>query len=158
MATPPHKRHSASVITLIVKCYSSPYYKYSQYLYVCCRAYDHEEDDSDHDERLVGNPIYSGSLPTARENRISERESYDVLHRTTGVNLTGAYEVISNLPIQPNKDIQALQTKFNDASVVYAKLGAEGVSDNADENVRVGVKENELRSPYANISEISPTD
>ena len=129
---------------------------YSQYLYVCCRVYDHEEDDSDHDERLVGNPIYSGSLPTARENRISERESYDVLHRTTGVNPTGAYEVINNLPIQPNKDIQALQT--NDASVAYAKLGAEGVSDNADENVRVGVKENELRSPYANISEISPTD
>ena len=130
--------------------------KYSQYLYVCCRAYDHEEDDSDHDERLVGNPIYSGSLPTARENRTSERESYAVLHRTTGVNLTGAYEVISNLPIQPNKDIQTLQT--DNASAVYAKLGAEGVSDNADENVRVGVKENELKSPYANISEISPTD
>ena len=101
--------------------------------------YDREEDDSDHDEHLVGNPIYDGSLPTASENRTSERESYDVLHRTTGVNLTGAYEVISNLPIQPNKDIQALQT--NDASVAYAKLGAEGVSDNADENVRIGVKE-----------------
>ena len=130
--------------------------KYSQYLYVCCRAYDHEEDDSDHDERLVGNPIYGGSLHTASEKRTSERESYDVLHRTTGVNPTGAYEVISNLPIQPNIDIQALQ--IDDASVAYAKLGAEGTSDNADENVRVGVKENELRSPYANISEISPTD
>ena len=130
--------------------------KYSQYLYVCYRAYDHEEDDSDHDERLVGNPIYSSSSPRARENRTSERESYDVLHRTTGVNPTGAYEVISNLPIQPNKDIQALQT--NDASVAYAKLGAEGVSENADENVRIGVKEKELRSPYANIFETSPTD
>ena len=130
--------------------------KYSQYLYVCCRAYDHEEDDSDHDERLVGNPIYSSSLPRARENRTNERESYDVLHRTTGVNPTGAYEVISNLPIQPNKDIQALQ--IDDASVAYAKLGAEGVSENADENVRIGVKEKELRSPYANIFETSPTD
>ena len=130
--------------------------KYSQYLYVCCRVYDHEEDDSDHDERLIGNPIYSGSLPTARENRTSERESYDVLHQTTGVNPTGAYEVISNLPIQPNKDIQALQ--IDDASVAYAKLGAEGVSENADENVRIGVKEKELRSPYANIFETSPTD
>ena len=74
-----------------------------------------------------------------RENRTSERESYDVLHQTTGVNQTGAYELISNLPIQPNKDIQSLQT--NDASVAYAKLGAEGVSDNADENMRIGVKE-----------------
>ena len=95
-------------------------------MYVCCRAYDHEEDDSDHDERLVGNPIYSGSLPTAREYRTSERESYDVLHRSAGVNPTGAYEVISNLPIQPTRDIQALQT--NDASAMYGKLGAEGVS------------------------------
>ena len=82
--------------------------------------YDHEEDDSDHDERLVGNPIYSGSLPTARENRTSERESYDVLRRTTGVNPTGAYEVISNLPILLNKDIQTLQT--DNASAAYAKL------------------------------------
>ena len=131
--------------------------KYSQYLYVCCRAYDHEEDDSDHDERLVGNPIYGGSLHTASENRTSERESYDVLHRTTGMNPTGAYEVISNLPIQPNIDIQALQ--IDDASVAYAKLGAEGISsENADENVRIGVKEKELRSPYANIFETSPTD
>ena len=104
----------------------------------------------------MGNPIYSGSLPTASETRTSERESYDVLRRTTGVNPTGAYEVISNLPIQHNKDIQALQ--IDDASVVYARLGAEGVNENADENVRVGVKENELRSPYANISEISPND
>ena len=125
-------------------------------MYVCCRAYDHEEDDSDHDERLVGNPIYSGSLPTARENRTSERENYDVLHRTTGVNPTGAYEVISNLPIQHNKDIQALQT--NDASAAYAKLGAEGVSEDTDKNARIGIKKKELRSPYANISEISPND
>ena len=118
--------------------------------------YDHEEDDSDHDERLVGNPIYGSSLPTASKNRTSERESYDVLHRTTGVNPTGAYELISNLPIQPNKDIQALQ--IDDASVAYAKIGAEGVSDNADENVRIGIKDQELRSPYANIFETSPTD
>ena len=130
--------------------------KYSQYLYVCCRVYDHEEDDSDHDERLIGNPIYSGSMPTASENRTSERESYDVLHRSTGVNPTGAYEVISNLPIQPTRDIQALQ--IDDASTMYAELGAEGVSENADENVRIGVKENELRSPYANIIEINPSD
>ena len=125
-------------------------------MYVCCRAYDHEEDDSDHDERLVGNPIYSGSLPTARENRTSERESYDVLRRTIGMNLTGAYEVISNLPIQPTREIQALQ--IDDASAAYAKLGAEGVSEDTDKNVRIGIKENELRSPYANISEISPND
>ena len=130
--------------------------KYSQYLYVCCSAYDHEEDDSDQNEHLVGNPIYSSSLPTASENGTSERESYDVLRRTTGVNPTGAYEVISNLPIQPNKDIQALQ--IDDASVAYTKLGAEGVSENTDENVRIEVKENELRSPYANIFETSPTD
>ena len=130
--------------------------KYSQYLHVCCRAYDHEEDDSDQDEHLVGNPIYSGSLPTARENRTSERESYDVLCRTTGMNPTGAYEVISNLPIQPTREIQALQ--IDDASAAYAKLGAEGVSEDTDKNVRIGIKENELRSPYANISEISPND
>ena len=72
------------------------------------------------------------------------------------MNPTGVYEVISNLPIQHNKHIQALQ--IDDASVAYAKLGAEGVSENTDENVRIGVKENELRSPYANISEISPSD
>ena len=125
-------------------------------MYVCCRAYDHEEDDSDHDERLVGNPIYSGSLPTARENRTSERESYDVLRRTTGMNPTGAYEVISNLPIQPTRKIQALQT--DDASAAYAKLGADGVSEDTDKNARTGIKEKELRSPYANISEISPND
>ena len=100
----------------------------------------------------MGNSIYSGSLPTASETRTSERESYDVLRRTTGVNPTGAYEVISNLPIQPNRDVQALQT--DNASAAYAKLGAEGVSENADENVRVEVKEDELRSPYANIFEI----
>ena len=104
----------------------------------------------------MGNPIYSGSLSTDSETRTSERESYNVLHRTTGVNPTGAYEVISNLPTQPNKDIQALQT--DNASAAYAKLGAEGISENADESVRVGVKENELRSPYANIFEMSPSD
>ena len=64
------------------------------------------------------------------------------------------WSVIS--PIQPTRDIQALQ--IDDASVAYAKLGAEGVSENADENVRIGVKENELRSPYANIFEINPSD
>ena len=104
----------------------------------------------------MGNPIYSGSLPTASENRTRERESYDVLHQTTGVNPTGAYEVISNLPIQPTRDIQALQ--MDDASAAYAKLGAESVSEDTDKNVRIGIKKNELRSPYANISEISPND
>ena len=72
------------------------------------------------------------------------------------MNPTEAYEVISNLPIQPTRDIQALQ--IDDVSTMYAKLGAEGVSENADENVRIGVKENELRSPYANIFEINPSD
>ena len=120
----------------------------------------YEENDSEQDERLVGNPIYGDSLPTANENRVSERESYDVLHHnvgTVGVIPTGIYEMISNLPTQPNRandeDTEMLQT--DDASV-YAKLGAEGVSENEDMNV--GVKDNELRSPYANIFEISPSD
>ena len=40
------------------------------------------------------------------------------------------------------------------------KLGAEGVGENADKDVNVGVKDSELqlRSPYANIFEISPSD
>ena len=66
--------------------------------------------------------------------------------------------IISNLPLQPNKHIQALQTDESDASVVHAKLGAKSVCENIEENMRVGIKENELRSPYANISEISPSD
>ena len=60
--------------------------KYSQNWCICCRAY--EEDDFDQDEHLVGNPIYSDSLPTASEARTSARESYDVLCLTTGVNPT----------------------------------------------------------------------
>ena len=121
-----------------------------------------EEDDSENDERLVGNPIYSDSLPGANENRSSERENYDILHHnvgTVGVIPIGAYEMISNLPTQPNRandrNTETLQT--DDASA-YAKLGAEGVGENTDEDVNVGIKENELRSPYANIFEISPND
>ena len=95
-------------------------------IYVCCRGY--EENDSDRDERLVGNPIYGGSRPTAGENSISEREKlYDVLHHnvgtgTAGVNPIGTYEMISNLPTKPNRDIQTLQTV---GSAAYAKLGAD---------------------------------
>ncbi len=66
--------------------------------------------------------------------------------------------MISNLPNRASdRDSAILQT--DDASA-YAKLGAEGATagGNADENVEVGVEENELRSPYANIFEISPCD
>ena len=76
-----------------------------------------EEDDSENDERLIGNPIYSDSLPGASENSSSERESYDVLHHnvgTVGVIPIGAYEIISNLSTQPNRandrDTETLQT------------------------------------------------
>ena len=99
------------------------------YYYVCCRGC--EENDSDHDEHLVGNPIYGGShgQPTAGENSISERENYNVLHHNVGtgttgcvVNPIGTYEMISNLPTEPNRDIQTLQT---DGSAAYAQLGTD---------------------------------
>ena len=70
----------------------------------------------------------------------------------------GAYETISNLPNRAsNRDSGTLQR--DDASA-YAKLGAEGVTvgESPDEGVNAGVEENELRSPYANIFEISPSD
>ena len=127
----------------------------------CYRVFD--EDDSENDERLVGNPIYSDSPPGASENRSSERDNYDILHHNVGtvgvIPPIGAYEMISNLPTQPNsahdRDTETLQT--DDASA-YAKLGAEGVGENPDEDVKSGVKDNELRSPYANIFEISPSN
>ena len=123
--------------------------------------FDDHEDDSDHDERLVGNPIYSDSLPGASEN--TERESYDVLRHNVramqqGVIPIGAYETISNLPNRVN-DRDGAMLQRDDASA-YAKLGAEGVTvgESPDEGVNAGVEENELRSPYANIFEISPSD
>ena len=67
--------------------------------------------------------------------------------------------MISNLPTQPNRahdrDTEMFQT--DDASA-YSKLGAEGVGENADEDMKVGAKDNELKSSYANIFEISPSD
>ena len=118
-----------------------------------------EEEDSEQNERLVGNPIYSDSLPEAsRENsRTNERENYDVLHHNMGmmqgVIPTGAYETISNLPNRASdRETEILQ--IDDASP-YAKLGAEGIPE---ENVKVGVNEYELREPYANIFELSPGD
>ena len=122
-----------------------------------------DEDDSDHDERLVGNPIYSDSLPGASEN--TERESYDVLRHNVGamqrgVIPMGAYETISNLPNRAcSSDRDGAMLQRDDASA-YAKLGAEGVTidESPDEGVNAGVEENELRSPYANIFEISPRD
>ena len=126
-----------------------------------------DEDDSDHDERLVDNPIYSDSLPEiSAEN--TERESYDVLHHNVGavqqgVIPMGAYETISNLPNRANSNGGSAMLQGDDASA-YAKLGAEGVTvdeiEIADEGVNAGVEENELsmRSPYANIFEISPSN
>jgi hypothetical protein len=125
-----------------------------------------EEDDSENDERLEGNPIYSDSrsLPGASEiDRNAERESYDVLHHNVGamqqgVIPMGAYEMISNLPNRASdRDNAILQT---DEASAYAKLGAKGVTagGNVDEDVKAGVEENEIRSPYANIFEISPSD
>ena len=120
------------------------------------------EDDSDHDERLVGNPIYSDSLPGANEN--TERESYDILRHNVGamqqgVIPMGAYEIISNLPNRASTDRDSAMLQRDDASA-YARLGAEGVTvgESPDEGVNAGVEENELRSPYANIFEISPSD
>ena len=130
-----------------------------------------EEEDSEHDERLVGNPIYSDSPPDGTGEytvRSSERENYDVLHHNVGTSAQGlrvapigAYEVISNLPTRPSgnrsRDIEVLQMAMDDDASAYAKLGAEGVGEmNADEDAKVGVNENELRSPYSNIFEISP--
>ena len=126
-----------------------------------------DEDDSDHDERLVGNPIYSDSLPGASENtENTERESYDVLRHNVGamqqgVIPMGAYETISNFPNRPNSNGDSAMLQGDDASA-YAKLGAEGVTvdeiEIIDEGVNAGVEENGLRSPYANIFEISPCD
>ena len=118
-----------------------------------------DEDDSDHDERLVGNPIYGDSLPGASENtENTERESYDVLHHNVGavqlqqgVIPMGAYETISNLPNRASSNGGSAMPQGDDASA-YAKLGAEGITvgeiENTDEGVNAGV---ELRSPYANI-------
>ena len=81
--------------------YSELWYLVYNY-YVCCRG--SEKNYSDHDERLVGNPIYGGShgQPTAGENSISERENYNIFHHNVGtgttghgVNPIGAYEMIS---------------------------------------------------------------
>jgi hypothetical protein len=114
---------------------------------------------------LVGNPIYGDSLSGASEtDRNTDRESYDVLRHNVGamqqgVIPIGAYEMISNLPNRASdKNSAILQT---DDTSAYAKLGAEGVTvggGNVDEDVKAGVEENELRSPYANIFEISPCD
>ena len=112
-----------------------------------------DEDDSDHDERLVGNPIYGDSLPGVSEN--TERESYDVLHHNVGamqqgVIPMGAYETISNFPNRANSNGDSAMLQGDDASA-YAKLGAEGVAvgeiEITDEGVNAGVEENELRSP-----------
>ena len=128
-----------------------------------------DEDDSDHDERLVGNPIYSDSLPGASENtENTERESYNVLRHNIGamqqgVIPMGAYEIISNLPNRASGERDSTMLQGDDASA-YAKLGADGVAvgeiEIADEGVNAGVEENKLsmRSPYANIFEISPSD
>ena len=125
-----------------------------------------DEDDSDHDERLVGNPIYNDSLPGASEN--TERESYNVLRHNVGtmqqgVIPMGGYEIISNLPNRPNINGGSAMLQGDDASA-YAKLGADGVAvgetEITDEGVNAGVEENKLpmKSPYANIFEISPGD
>ena len=104
------------------------------------------------------------------ENTDSERESYDVLRHNIGavqqgVIPVGAYETISNLPNRANSNGGSAMLQGDDASA-YAKLGAEGVTvghgeiEIIDEGVNAGVEENELslRSPYANIFEISPSD
>ena len=73
----------------------------------------------------------------------------------------GAYETISNFPNRINSNGDSAMPQGDDASA-YAKLGAEGVTvgetEITDEGVNAGVEENELRSPYANIFEISPCD
>ena len=70
--------------------------------------------------------------------------------------------MISNLPNRAcSSDRDSAMLQRDDASA-YAKLGAEGVTvgeiEIADEGANAGVEENELRSPYANIFEISPSD
>ena len=98
----------------------------------------YEESDLEYDEHLVGNPIYGDALPEESEDRDSEGESYDILHRDVqtveGVAPTGIiYEVISNLqPSQPNRacdgDTGTLRTEADDDDAsVYAKLGAVGI-------------------------------
>ena len=98
------------------------------------------QSNSEHDERLVDNPIYvyGDALPGEIEGRASEGESYhnDVLHHDVqmveGVTPTGIiYKVISNLrPSRPNRagdgDPETLQTGAADDASVYAKLGAVG--------------------------------
>ena len=87
-----------------------------------------DENDSDHDERLVGNPIYNDSLVLgASEN--TERERYNVLRHNVGamqqgVIPMGGYEIISNLP---NRSRESAKPQGDDASA-YAKLGAVGVA------------------------------
>ena len=128
-----------------------------------------DEDDYDHDERLVGNPIYSDSLPGASENtENTERERYNVLRHNAGVMQQGVipmggYEIISNLPNRSSRDRESAMPQGDDASA-YAKLGAEdvavGETEITDEGVNAGIEENKLpmKSPYANIFEISPGD
>ena len=122
----------------------------------------YQESDSDLDERLVGNPIYSDTLHEASDNRTSQGESYDVLHHDVGTVKgeipTGIYETIgNNLRSQPNRtdgrDTEMQQTD-DASSSVYAKLGSEGVSEYADGDIMQvgsGVNDEELRSPYATI-------
>ena len=87
---------------------------------------------------MVGNPIYGDALPGESEDRVSEGESYDILHHDVqtaeGVAPIGIiYEVISNLqPSQPNRacdgDTETLRTGADDDDAsVYAKLGAVGI-------------------------------
>ena len=100
-----------------------------------------DEDDSNHDERLVGNPIYNDSLPGVSEN--TERESYNVLRHNVGamqqgVIPMGGYEIISNLPNRSSRDRESAMSKGDDASA-YAKLGAEGVAVGETEITHEGV-------------------
>ena len=102
-------------------------------------------------------------LGQAKTLETLRRESYDILHHNVGamqqgVIPIGVYETIGNLPNRAS-DRDGAMLRRDDASA-YAKLGAEGVTvgRSADEGVNTGVEENELRSPYANIFEISPSD
>ena len=90
-----------------------------------------DEDDSDHGERLVGNPIYNDSLVLGVSEN-TERESYNVLRHNVGamqqgVIPMGGYEIISNLPNRSSRDRKSAMPQGDDASA-YAKLGAEGVA------------------------------
>ena len=101
----------------------------------------------DHDERLVGNPIYSDSLPGASENTgNTERESYNVLRHNVGamqqgVIPIGAYETTSNFPNRASSVRDSAMLQRDDASA-YAKLGAEGVTvgESPDEDVMLELK------------------